>query len=170
MQHFTTLGNAAYKFFKTFCANPAWAKCVGRDRRGWIFSRTSILLWTIKVWHGCKGWKNPSSSKLTIGWENNIVTQILLHGSREWHPPLCLRRLWREDDDWRGGYGDLHIVIKRSNHHSAERWPEHFTCNAQVKWTWNTSRIWGNTGAKISNRSNFVIIPHANITTPCNDR
>ena len=22
MQHFTTLGNAAYKFFKTFCANP----------------------------------------------------------------------------------------------------------------------------------------------------
>ena len=34
MQHFTTLGNAAYKFFKTFRANPAWAKCVGRDRRG----------------------------------------------------------------------------------------------------------------------------------------
>ena len=32
MQHFTTLGNAAYKFFKTFRANPAWAKCVGRDR------------------------------------------------------------------------------------------------------------------------------------------
>ena len=29
MQHFTTLGNAAYKFFKTFRANPAWAKCVG---------------------------------------------------------------------------------------------------------------------------------------------
>ena len=28
MQHFTTLGNAAYKFFKTFRANPAWAKCV----------------------------------------------------------------------------------------------------------------------------------------------
>ena len=25
MQHFTTLGNAAYKFFKTFRANPAWA-------------------------------------------------------------------------------------------------------------------------------------------------
>ena len=23
-----------YKFFKTFRANPAWAKCVGRDRRG----------------------------------------------------------------------------------------------------------------------------------------
>ena len=32
MQHFSTLGNAAYKFFKTFRANPAWAKCVGRDR------------------------------------------------------------------------------------------------------------------------------------------
>ena len=32
MQHFPTLGNVAYKFFKTFCANPAWAKCVGRDR------------------------------------------------------------------------------------------------------------------------------------------
>ena len=39
MQHFTTLGNAAYKFFKTFRANPAWAKSVSRDRRGWIFSR-----------------------------------------------------------------------------------------------------------------------------------
>ena len=24
MQHFTSLGNAAYKFFKTFRANPAW--------------------------------------------------------------------------------------------------------------------------------------------------
>ena len=34
MQHFTTIGNAAYKFFKTFRANLAWAKCVGRDRRG----------------------------------------------------------------------------------------------------------------------------------------
>ena len=34
MQHFTTLGNAAYKFFKTFRANPAWSKCVGRDRGG----------------------------------------------------------------------------------------------------------------------------------------
>ena len=34
MQHFTTLGNAAYKFFKTFRANRAWAKCVDRDRRG----------------------------------------------------------------------------------------------------------------------------------------
>ena len=34
MQHFTTLGNAAYKFFKTFRANPTWAKCVGRDRGG----------------------------------------------------------------------------------------------------------------------------------------
>ena len=34
MQHFTTFGNAAYKFFKTFRANPAWAKCVGIDRRG----------------------------------------------------------------------------------------------------------------------------------------
>ena len=34
MQHFTTLRNAAYKFFKTFSANPAWAKCVGRDRGG----------------------------------------------------------------------------------------------------------------------------------------
>ena len=34
MQHFTTLGNAAYKFFKTFRANPAWAKCVGRDGGG----------------------------------------------------------------------------------------------------------------------------------------
>ena len=34
MQHFNTLGNAAYKFFKTFRANPAWAKCVGRDRGG----------------------------------------------------------------------------------------------------------------------------------------
>ena len=32
MQHFTTLGNAAYNFFKTFRANPAWAKCGGRDR------------------------------------------------------------------------------------------------------------------------------------------
>ena len=32
MQHFSTLGNAAYKFFKTFRANPAWAKCVSRDR------------------------------------------------------------------------------------------------------------------------------------------
>ena len=30
MQHFTTFGNA-YKFFKTFRANPAWAKFVGRD-------------------------------------------------------------------------------------------------------------------------------------------
>ena len=34
MQHFSTLGNAAYKFFKTFRANPAWAECVSRDR-GW---------------------------------------------------------------------------------------------------------------------------------------
>ena len=34
MQHFTTLGNAAYTFFKTFRTNPAWAKCVGRDRGG----------------------------------------------------------------------------------------------------------------------------------------
>ena len=34
MQHFITLGNAAYKFFKTFRANPAWAMCVGRDRGG----------------------------------------------------------------------------------------------------------------------------------------
>ena len=32
MQHFSTLGNAAYKFFKTFRANPAWAKCVGLNR------------------------------------------------------------------------------------------------------------------------------------------
>ena len=32
MQHFSTLGNAAYKFFKTLRANPAWAKCVSRDR------------------------------------------------------------------------------------------------------------------------------------------
>ena len=32
MQHFSTPVNAAYKFFKTFRANPAWAKCVGRDR------------------------------------------------------------------------------------------------------------------------------------------
>ena len=40
MQHFSTLGNAAYKFFKTFRANPAWAECVSRDRGGgWIFSR-----------------------------------------------------------------------------------------------------------------------------------
>ena len=39
MQHFSTPVNAAYKFFKTFRANPAWAKCVGRDRGGWIFSR-----------------------------------------------------------------------------------------------------------------------------------
>ena len=35
MQHFTTLGNAAYRFFKTFRANPGWAKCVARDRGGW---------------------------------------------------------------------------------------------------------------------------------------
>ena len=34
MQHFTTLVNAAPKFFKTFRANPARAKCVGRDRMG----------------------------------------------------------------------------------------------------------------------------------------
>ena len=27
MQHFSTLGNAAYKFFKTFRANLAWAVC-----------------------------------------------------------------------------------------------------------------------------------------------
>ena len=26
MQHFSTLGNAAYKFFQTFRANPTWAK------------------------------------------------------------------------------------------------------------------------------------------------
>ena len=39
MQHFSTLGNAAYKFFKTFRANPAWAECVSRDRGSWIFSR-----------------------------------------------------------------------------------------------------------------------------------
>ena len=32
MQHFSTLGNAAYKFFKTFRASPAWAKCVSCDR------------------------------------------------------------------------------------------------------------------------------------------
>ena len=36
MQDFTTLGNAAYKFFRTFRANPAWAKCVGRDRGGGV--------------------------------------------------------------------------------------------------------------------------------------
>ena len=34
MQHFSTLGNSAYKFFKTFRANPAGAKCVSRDRGG----------------------------------------------------------------------------------------------------------------------------------------
>ena len=34
MQHFSTLGNAAYKFFKTFRANPAWAECVSRHRGG----------------------------------------------------------------------------------------------------------------------------------------
>ena len=34
MQHFSTLGNAAYKFFKTFRANPARAECVSRDRGG----------------------------------------------------------------------------------------------------------------------------------------
>ena len=34
MQHFSTLRNAAYKFFKTFRANPAWAECVSRDRGG----------------------------------------------------------------------------------------------------------------------------------------
>ena len=34
MQHFSTPVNAAYKFFKTFRANPAWAKCAGRDRGG----------------------------------------------------------------------------------------------------------------------------------------
>ena len=34
MQHFSTLGNAACKFFKTFRANPAWAECVSRDRGG----------------------------------------------------------------------------------------------------------------------------------------
>ena len=34
MQHFSTLGNAAYKFFKTFRANPASAECVCRDRGG----------------------------------------------------------------------------------------------------------------------------------------
>ena len=34
MQHFITLGNAAYKFFKTFRANPAWAECVSLDRGG----------------------------------------------------------------------------------------------------------------------------------------
>ena len=34
MQHFTPLENAAYKFFKTFRATPAWAKCVGRDGGG----------------------------------------------------------------------------------------------------------------------------------------
>ena len=38
MQHFNTLGNAAYKFFK-FRANPAWAECVSRDRGDSIFSR-----------------------------------------------------------------------------------------------------------------------------------
>ena len=32
MKHFSTRGNAAYKFFKTFRANPAWAECVSRDR------------------------------------------------------------------------------------------------------------------------------------------
>ena len=32
MQHFRTLGNAAYKFFKTFRTNPAWAECVSHDR------------------------------------------------------------------------------------------------------------------------------------------
>ena len=32
MQHFSTLGNAAYKFFKTFHGKPAWAECVSRDR------------------------------------------------------------------------------------------------------------------------------------------
>ena len=49
MQHFTTLRNAAYKFFKTFRANPAWAKCVGRDRGGGlnIFAKIDITqsLW-----------------------------------------------------------------------------------------------------------------------------
>ena len=39
MQHFSTLGNAAYKFFKTFRANPAWAECVSRDRGGGEYFR-----------------------------------------------------------------------------------------------------------------------------------
>ena len=30
MQHFTTLGNAAYKFFKTFRANLSWHEIVPR--------------------------------------------------------------------------------------------------------------------------------------------
>ena len=40
MQHFTTLGNAAYKFFKTFCANPAWAKCVNKVT---LFARSNAI-------------------------------------------------------------------------------------------------------------------------------
>ena len=46
MQHFSTLGNAAYKFFKTFRANPAWAECVSRDRGGvkFIFAKIDSTL------------------------------------------------------------------------------------------------------------------------------
>ena len=45
MQHFSTLGNAAYKFFKTFRANPAWAECVSRDRGGLnIFAKIDSTL------------------------------------------------------------------------------------------------------------------------------
>ena len=46
MQHFSTLGNAAYKYFKTFRANPAWAKCVSRHRGGGlnIFAKINSTL------------------------------------------------------------------------------------------------------------------------------
>ena len=47
MQHFSTLGNAAYKFFKTFRANPAWAKCVGRDHKITIYRRESPIYFTV---------------------------------------------------------------------------------------------------------------------------
>ena len=60
MQHFTTLGNADYRFFKTFRANPAWAKCVGLDRGG-----GGNISW---------GWTNISWEILVLGLSHHLMT------------------------------------------------------------------------------------------------
>ena len=68
MQHFTTLGNAAYKFFKTFRANPKWAKCVGCDREVEYFREDKTahvhnLVPTEIVW--CLSLRKYSTSPVT---------------------------------------------------------------------------------------------------------
>ena len=77
MQHFTTLGNAAYKFFKTFRANPAWAKCVGRDRRGVEYfheDRQHTISLGTRLCHVCCLSSQKSWEILVLGLSHHLMT------------------------------------------------------------------------------------------------